>query len=68
MGFWVLIVIDRDIVTEHQAVSKQSNLHLINRFYSSKFHVDVIHSVKMVNVSVTLKVKHMRETAHFNVS
>ena len=48
IGFWFLIVIDKDIVTEHQKLSNQSNLHSINRFHSSKFNVDVIHSVKMI--------------------
>ena len=48
IGFWLLIVTDRDVVTEHQKVSNQSNLHLFNEFHSWKYNVDVIHSVKML--------------------
>ena len=46
--FCLLIVTDRDVITDHQTVCNQSKLYLINRFLSSQLNQDVTHSVKML--------------------
>ena len=45
IGFRWLIAIDRDVAIDHQTVSSQFKLYLINRFHSLKFNQDAIHSV-----------------------